>query len=102
MIGALGSTESRTRYVPVGAKYRRSCGGGWAGHGPPGRRQRHEIGENRDESRNEKVEERAMTTRNGQHEKERTSTTTDHYAAKAHETVDTIAERAQRAEREVR
>ena len=43
-----------------------------------------------------------MTTRNGQHEKDRISTTTDHYAAKAHETVDTIAERAQRAEREVR
>ena len=29
-------------------------------------------------------------------------TTTDRFAAKAHETVDTIAERAQRAEREVR
>ena len=43
-----------------------------------------------------------MATRNGQHEKERLSTTTDHFAAKAHETVDAIAERAQSAEREVR
>ena len=39
-----------------------------------------------------------MTT-NGQKDRE---TTTDRFAAKAHETVDTIAERAQRAEREVR
>jgi len=30
------------------------------------------------------------------------TTTTDRFAAKAHETVDTIAERAQRAERDVR
>jgi ElaB/YqjD/DUF883 family membrane-anchored ribosome-binding protein len=43
-----------------------------------------------------------MATRNGHHEKESPSTTTDHFAAKAHETVDTIAERAQSAEREVR
>jgi ElaB/YqjD/DUF883 family membrane-anchored ribosome-binding protein len=43
-----------------------------------------------------------MTTRNGQHEKERASTATDYVAAKAHETVDSVAERAQRAEREVR
>ena len=42
-----------------------------------------------------------MATRNGHHEKEQTSTT-DHFAAKAHETVDSIAERAQGAEREVR
>ena len=42
-----------------------------------------------------------MATRNGQHEKDLTRTT-DHVAAKAHETVDTIAERAQSAEREVR
>lgn len=34
--------------------------------------------------------------------KEKDSTTTDRFAAKAHETVDTLAERAQRAEREVR
>lgn len=43
-----------------------------------------------------------MATRNGQHEKESLSATTDHFAAKAHETVDSIAERAQGAEREVR
>ena len=42
-----------------------------------------------------------MATRNGQHEKD-LSATTDHFAAKAHETVDSIAERAQGAEREVR
>ena len=42
-----------------------------------------------------------MTTRNGQHEKGATAAT-DYVAAKAHETVDTIHERAQRAEREVR
>jgi ElaB/YqjD/DUF883 family membrane-anchored ribosome-binding protein len=41
-----------------------------------------------------------MTTTNGH--KGRETTTTDRVAAKAHETVDTIAERAQRAEREVR
>jgi ElaB/YqjD/DUF883 family membrane-anchored ribosome-binding protein len=40
-----------------------------------------------------------MTTTNGQKEK---ATTTERYAAKAHETVDDIAERAQRAERGVR
>lgn len=39
-----------------------------------------------------------MTT-NGQKDRE---TATDRFAAKAHETVDSIAERAQRAEREVR
>ena len=43
-----------------------------------------------------------MATRNGHHETERESPTTERFAAKAHETVDTIAERAQRAEREVR
>ena len=43
-----------------------------------------------------------MASRNGHHENERESTMTDRVAAKAHETVDTIAERAQRAEREVR
>jgi len=43
-----------------------------------------------------------MTTRNGHHEKESASAATDYVAAKAHETVDTVAERAQRAEREVR
>jgi ElaB/YqjD/DUF883 family membrane-anchored ribosome-binding protein len=52
-----------------------------------------------------KLKERRMTT-NGHHEKVRNDTTTptatDRIAAKAHETVDTIAERAQRAEREVR
>lgn len=41
-----------------------------------------------------------MTTRNGHKETE--TMTTDRFAAKAHETVDSIAERAQRAEREVR
>ena len=40
-----------------------------------------------------------MTTTNGQKDK---ATTTERYAAKAHETVDDIAERAQRAERGVR
>ena len=47
-----------------------------------------------------KLQERRMTTNGhkGRHE----DTTTDRFAAKAHETVDTIAERAQRAEREVR
>jgi ElaB/YqjD/DUF883 family membrane-anchored ribosome-binding protein len=43
-----------------------------------------------------------MATRNGQHEKESLSAMTDHFAEKAHETVDSIAERAQSAEREVR
>jgi ElaB/YqjD/DUF883 family membrane-anchored ribosome-binding protein len=52
----------------------------------------------------DKLKERRMTT-NGQHEKVRkddTAAMTDRLASKAHETVDTIAERAQRAEREVR
>ena len=40
-----------------------------------------------------------MTTTNGQKEK---ATTTERYAAKAHDTVDDIAERAERAERGVR
>ena len=40
-----------------------------------------------------------MTTTNGQKEK---APTTERYAAKAHDTVDDIAERAQRAERGVR
>jgi ElaB/YqjD/DUF883 family membrane-anchored ribosome-binding protein len=45
-----------------------------------------------------------MTTSNGHkgRQTETETTTTDYIAAKAHETVDTIAERAQRAEREVR
>ena len=42
-----------------------------------------------------------MTTTDGQ-KGSRDASTTDRFAAKAHETVDTIAERAQRAEREVR
>lgn len=41
-----------------------------------------------------------MTSRNGH--KESDTAMTDRFAAKAHETVDTIAESAQRAEREVR
>jgi ElaB/YqjD/DUF883 family membrane-anchored ribosome-binding protein len=45
--------------------------------------------------------ERRMTT-NGQKDTERTESTTERFAAKAHETVDTLAERAERAEREVR
>jgi ElaB/YqjD/DUF883 family membrane-anchored ribosome-binding protein len=49
-----------------------------------------------------KLKERRMTT-NGHHETARKDpTTTDRVAAKAHEAVDTIAERAQRAERDVR
>jgi ElaB/YqjD/DUF883 family membrane-anchored ribosome-binding protein len=47
-----------------------------------------------------KVKERRMASTNGT--KDKTDTTTDRFAARAHETVDTIAERAQRAEREVR
>jgi ElaB/YqjD/DUF883 family membrane-anchored ribosome-binding protein len=44
-----------------------------------------------------------MATRNGHEDKERNeATVTEHFAAKAHETVETLAERAQRAEREVR
>ena len=42
-----------------------------------------------------------MTTTDG-HKGTRDASTTERFAAKAHETVDTIAERAQRAEREVR
>jgi ElaB/YqjD/DUF883 family membrane-anchored ribosome-binding protein len=45
--------------------------------------------------------ERHMTT-NGHKESDRMETTTDRLAAKAHETVDSVAERAQRAEREMR
>ena len=40
-----------------------------------------------------------MTTTNGQKD---TNTATERFAAKAHDTVDEIADRAQRAEREVR
>jgi ElaB/YqjD/DUF883 family membrane-anchored ribosome-binding protein len=47
-----------------------------------------------------KFQERRMTT-NG-HKGRSEETTTDRFAAKAHETVDTVAERAQRAERDVR
>lgn len=43
-----------------------------------------------------------MSTSNGHKGRETQTTTTDHFAAKAHETVDTIAERVQHAEREVR
>lgn len=44
-----------------------------------------------------------MATRNGQEDKTRSeATVTEHLATKAHETVDTLAERAQRAERGVR
>ena len=44
-----------------------------------------------------------MATRNGQNDKEGSGTAaTDHFAAKAHETVDSLAERAQRAERDMR
>jgi ElaB/YqjD/DUF883 family membrane-anchored ribosome-binding protein len=50
----------------------------------------------------EKPTERRMASRNGHHEKGRGETTTDYFAGKAHETVDTLAEHAQRAEREVR
>jgi ElaB/YqjD/DUF883 family membrane-anchored ribosome-binding protein len=42
-----------------------------------------------------------MATTDGQ-KGSRDSSTTERFAAKAHETVDTIAERAERAEREVR
>jgi ElaB/YqjD/DUF883 family membrane-anchored ribosome-binding protein len=45
--------------------------------------------------------ERRMTT-NGTKDSERKGTTTDRLAAKAHETVDSVAERAQRAERDLR
>jgi ElaB/YqjD/DUF883 family membrane-anchored ribosome-binding protein len=48
-----------------------------------------------------KPKERRMTTTDGQ-KGSRDASMTEHFAAKAHETVDTIAERAQRAEREVR
>lgn len=41
-------------------------------------------------------------TSNGHKDSERSKTTTDRFATAAHETVDSIAERAQRAEREVR
>jgi ElaB/YqjD/DUF883 family membrane-anchored ribosome-binding protein len=42
-----------------------------------------------------------MATTDG-HKGSKEPSTTDRFAAKAHETVDTIADRAQRAEREVR
>jgi ElaB/YqjD/DUF883 family membrane-anchored ribosome-binding protein len=48
-----------------------------------------------------RTKERRMTT-NGHKDSERRETTTERFAAKAHETVDTLAERAQRAEREMR
>jgi ElaB/YqjD/DUF883 family membrane-anchored ribosome-binding protein len=47
----------------------------------------------------DKLQESRMTTTNGQKD---TSTTTERFAAKAHDTVDDLSERAQRAEREVR
>ena len=43
-----------------------------------------------------------MATTDGHKGSSKEASTTDRFAAKAHETVDTIAERAQRAEREVR
>ena len=44
-----------------------------------------------------------MTTTNGENEQgRRDTTTTERFAAKAHETVDTLAERAERVEREAR
>jgi ElaB/YqjD/DUF883 family membrane-anchored ribosome-binding protein len=46
------------------------------------------------------TKERRMTTTDK--ERRDTGTTTDRFAAKAHEAVDSVAERAQRAEREVR
>jgi ElaB/YqjD/DUF883 family membrane-anchored ribosome-binding protein len=49
-----------------------------------------------------KLKERRMTTNGHQEKAPRDPSTTDRIAAKAHETVDTIAERAQRAERDVR
>jgi ElaB/YqjD/DUF883 family membrane-anchored ribosome-binding protein len=49
-----------------------------------------------------KTKERRMATNGHKDSERKESTTTDRFAAKAHETVDTIAERAQRAEREVR
>jgi ElaB/YqjD/DUF883 family membrane-anchored ribosome-binding protein len=52
--------------------------------------------------RRTQTKERYMTTSNGHKESDRRETATDRFAAKAHETVDSIAERAQRAEREVR
>ena len=52
---------------------------------------------------NKLLQERRLTTTDGQHEQgRRNTTTTDRFAAKAHEAVDTIDERAQHAEREVR
>jgi ElaB/YqjD/DUF883 family membrane-anchored ribosome-binding protein len=52
--------------------------------------------------RRNQTKERHMTTSNGHKDSDRRETATDRFAAKAHETVDSIAERAQRAEREVR
>jgi ElaB/YqjD/DUF883 family membrane-anchored ribosome-binding protein len=52
--------------------------------------------------RRNQTKERHMTTSNGHKDGDRRETATDRFAAKAHETVDSIAERAQRAEREVR
>src|SRR5688572_4600121 len=49
------------------------------------------------DARVDNLQESRMTTTNGQKD-----TTTERFAAKAHDTVDEIAERAQRAEREVR
>jgi len=48
------------------------------------------------------LQERRMTTTDQNRQGRNDTTTTDRFAAKAHETADTIAERAQRAEREVR
>ena len=43
-----------------------------------------------------------MTTSNGHNYGDRRETVTDRFTAKAHETVDSLGERAQRAERDVR
>jgi ElaB/YqjD/DUF883 family membrane-anchored ribosome-binding protein len=48
-----------------------------------------------------KLQERRMTT-DGHKERRDNGTTTERFATKAHETVDVIADRAERAEREVR
>ena len=46
----------------------------------------------------DKLQESRMTTTNGQKD----TSTTERFAAKAHDTIDDLSERAQRAEREVR
>jgi ElaB/YqjD/DUF883 family membrane-anchored ribosome-binding protein len=72
-------------------------GGASAGKGPR-RRERHESCK---KTAVNTLKERRMATTDGQ-KGSRDASTTERFAAKAHETVDTIAERAERAEREVR